>query len=97
MKRPKTKPEKKVQYKLNLNESLAAKCDAAKKEAEDTPYSWDATMAEVIEKETASFRQFVAEFKAKSQPESQAESQADSSLNSSLKAARSNGADAERA
>jgi hypothetical protein len=93
VKQPKTKPEKKVQYKLNLNESLAGKCDAAKKEAEDTPYSWDATMAEVIEKETASFRQFVAEFKAKSQPESQA----DSSLNSSLKTARSNGADAERA
>jgi hypothetical protein len=83
--KPKTKPEKKVQYKLNITESLAAKCDAAKKEAEDTPYSWDATIAEVVEKETTAFRQFVADFKAKSQAESK--------LTSSLKASSINGTD----
>jgi hypothetical protein len=93
MKQPKRKPEKKLQYKLNITESLAAKCDAAKKEAEDTPYSWDATIAEVVEKETESFRHFVAEFKAKSQPKSQA----DSRLSSSLKASSINGTDSDRA
>jgi hypothetical protein len=93
VKQPKTKPEKKVQYKLNLNESLAAKCDAAKKEAEDTPYSWDATMAEVIDKETTSFRQFVAQHKAKSQPKSQA----DSRLSSSPKTSSINGTEPDHA
>jgi hypothetical protein len=91
--KPKTKPEKKLQYKLNITESLAAKCDAAKKEAEDTPYSWDATIAEVVEKETAAFSQFVAEFKAKRQPKSQA----DSKLISGPTHSHSNGTDSERA
>ena len=66
--KPKTKAEPKVQIKLSLAKSVADACAAARQEATDTPYDWNATMAEAVERENGEFRRHVAEFKAKSQP-----------------------------
>jgi hypothetical protein len=66
--KPKTKPEPKVKIKISVAQSVAAACDAARKEAADTPFDWNATMAEKIERENAEFRDFVAQYKAKPQP-----------------------------
>ena len=89
MKEPKTKIELKEQLKISVAKSLATSCKAAKEEAEDTPYDWDLTMAEAIEKRNAEFRKSVAQFKAKSQPNSK--------LVSSLTATTRNGTDSDRA
>lgn len=67
MKEPKTKIELKEQLKISVTKSLSASCKRAKEEAADTPYDWDLTMAEAIEKRNAEFRKSVAQFKAKSQ------------------------------
>ncbi len=89
MKEPKTKIELKEQLKISITKSLAASCKAAKEEARDTPYDFDLTIAAAIEKETAEFRKFVAQFKAKSQ--------ANSKLVSSPTSSHSNGTDRDRA
>jgi hypothetical protein len=66
--RPKTKAEPKIQIKLSVAKSVADACAAARQEASDTPYDWNATMAEAVDKENAEFRKHLAEYKAKSQP-----------------------------
>ena len=66
--KPKTKAESKVQIKLSVAKSVADACAAARQEATDTPYDWNATMAEAVEKENVEFRRHVAEYKTKSQP-----------------------------
>jgi hypothetical protein len=66
--KPRTKPEPRVQIKLSVAKSVADACEAARKEAAETPFDWNATMAEKIEKENAEFREFLAQYKAKSQP-----------------------------
>jgi hypothetical protein len=66
--KPKTKAEPKVQIKLSIAKSVADACVAARQEATETPYDWNATMAEIVEKENLEFRRHVAEYKAKSQP-----------------------------
>ena len=48
--KPKTKAEPKVQIKLSVAKSLADACAAARQEASDTPYDWNATMAEALDK-----------------------------------------------
>jgi len=65
--KPKTKAEPKVQIKLSLAKSVADACAAARQEATDTPYDWNATMAEAVERENLEFRRHVAEYKANSQ------------------------------
>jgi hypothetical protein len=66
--KPKTKAEPKVQIKLSLAKSIADACAAARQEATDTPYDWNGTMAEAVERENLEFRRHVADYKAKSQP-----------------------------
>ena len=66
--KPKTKAEPKVQIKLSVVKSAADACAAARQEATDTPYDWNATMAEAVERENVEFRRHVAEYKTKSQP-----------------------------
>ena len=66
--KPKTKAEPKVQIKLSLAKSVADACAAARQEATNTPYDWNATMAEAVERENIEFLRHVAEYKAKSQP-----------------------------
>ena len=86
--KPKTKAESKVQIKLSVAKSLADACAAARQEASDTPYDWNATMAEALDKENAEFRRHVAEYKTKSQPTA--------GLTSSPGTSRPNGAERER-
>ncbi len=89
MKEPKTKAELREQLKVSVTKSLATSCKLAKEEATDTPYDWDLTIAEAIEKRTAEFRKSVAQYKAKSQ--------ANAKLTSSPKTSLSNGTDSDRA
>jgi hypothetical protein len=62
--KPKTKPEATVQIRVSVPKSLADACDLARKQAKDTPYDWNATMAEAIAKANTEFVKFLA----KSQP-----------------------------
>jgi hypothetical protein len=86
--KPKTKAEPKIQIKLSVAKSVADACAAARQEATDTPYDWNATMAEAVEKENVEFRRHVAEYKTKSQPTA--------GLTSSPRTRSPNGAEPER-
>jgi hypothetical protein len=58
--KPKTKPEPTVQIRISVPKSLADACDLARKQSKDTPYDWNATMAEAIQKANTEFVQFLA-------------------------------------
>ena len=73
--KPKTKAEPKVQIKLSLAKSVADACAAARQEATDTPYDWNGTMAEAVDRENLEFRRHVAEYKAKISAHRRANSQ----------------------
>jgi hypothetical protein len=68
MKQPKTKPEPKVQVKLSMPESLGKACELTRKRADKTPYDWNGTIVEAVEKANTEFSQFLDQHEAKVQP-----------------------------
>jgi hypothetical protein len=62
--KPKIKPEATVQIRISIRKSVADACESARKLSKDTPYDWNATIAEAVEKANSEF----VEFLAKSQP-----------------------------
>ena len=81
--KPKTKAERKVQFKMSIDESIAKAFDTHRKEADQLGYDWTATMVELMLKGDTEFSQFLAKRRAKVQP--------DSGLTSSPKSSPSNG------
>jgi len=65
MKQPKTKPEPTTQIRISVPKSVADACELARKQAKDTPYDWNGTMAEAVEKANTEFVQFLAKNQTK--------------------------------
>jgi hypothetical protein len=66
--KPKIKPEPKVQIKLSMSKSLGEACEMARKRAEKTPYDWNGTIVEAVEKANTEFSRFLDQHEAKVQP-----------------------------
>jgi hypothetical protein len=66
--KPKTKPESRIQIKLSMPKSLGEACETARKRADKTPYDWNATMVEAVEKANTEFSQFLDLHEANGQP-----------------------------
>jgi hypothetical protein len=68
--KPKAKAERKVQFKMSIDESIAKTFDAHRKEADQLGYDWTATILDPMLKADTEFSQFLAKHPAKVQPES---------------------------
>jgi hypothetical protein len=85
----KVKPEATVQIRISVRKSVAVACDLARQQSKDTPYDWNGTMAEAVEKANSEFVEFLAKAQPKVQP--------GRSLNPVDRVSTRNGSDPDRA
>ena len=66
--KPKTKPERRVQFKMSIPETTAKAFEATRKEADELGFDWTATQLEQMEKTNTELSQFLAQHRAKVRP-----------------------------